>query len=140
GPVEEPEQWPMCARLLPHAQIVADLVGDQPIEPGPLSSLLDRVAGHLQARAEFGLAKPLYERALKIRERVLGPDHPDTATSLNNLALLLRDQGELAAARPLLERALTISERVQGPDHPDTAASLSTLASLLQHQGELAAA
>jgi tetratricopeptide (TPR) repeat protein len=138
--VEDPEQWPMCARLLPHAQIVADLVGDQAIEPGPLSWLLDRVATYLQARAEFGLAKPLFERALAINERVLGPDHPDLATSLNNLALLLRAQGELAAARPLCERALAIRERVLGPDHPDTASSLNNLAGLLQDQGELAAA
>jgi Tetratricopeptide repeat/Domain of unknown function (DUF4062) len=63
---------------------------------------------------------PLFERALAIRERALGPDHPHTAASLNDLALLLRDQGDPAAARPLFERALAIRERVQGPDHPDT--------------------
>ncbi|MBO9313908.1 MAG: tetratricopeptide repeat protein, partial [Chloroflexus sp.] len=49
-----------------------------------------------------------------------GPDHPDTATSLNNLALLLSEQGEYAAARPLYERALAICERTLGPDHPQT--------------------
>jgi hypothetical protein len=32
---------------------------------------------------------PLSERALAIREKALGPEHPDTATSLNNLGLLL---------------------------------------------------
>jgi hypothetical protein len=32
------------------------------------------------------LARPLYERALAIREKVPGPEHPDTAASLNNLA------------------------------------------------------
>jgi Tetratricopeptide repeat len=61
---------------------------------------------------------------------VLGPDHPHTATSLSNLAWLLRAQGELAAARPLLERALAIRERVLGPDHPDTAISRESLARL----------
>ena len=61
------------------------------------------------------------ERALEIRARVLGHDHPDTATILNNLAVLLEDQGELVAARPLYERALTIYERVLGRDHPKTA-------------------
>jgi tetratricopeptide (TPR) repeat protein len=77
---------------------------------------------------------PLYERALAICERVLGPDHPTTATSLNNLALLLQDQGELAAARPLLERALAISARVLGPEHQATVRSrrqLATLSSLM---------
>jgi tetratricopeptide (TPR) repeat protein len=63
-------------------------------------------------------ARPLFERALAIWERVLGPDHPQTAQGLNNLALLLKDQGEVDAARALFERALAIRERVLGPDHP----------------------
>ena len=42
----------------------------------------------LIAQGELAAARPLYERALAIRERVLGPGHPDTATSLNNLASL----------------------------------------------------
>ena len=33
---------------------------------------------------DYAAAHPLYERALAIREQVLGPDHPDTAASLNN--------------------------------------------------------
>jgi len=37
-------------------------------------------------------AQPYLERALDIDERVLGPDHPDTATALNNLGSLLNDQ------------------------------------------------
>jgi hypothetical protein len=50
------------------------------------------------------------ERALAISEKVLGPEHPHTATTLSTLALLLQDQGDLALARPLFERALAISE------------------------------
>jgi tetratricopeptide (TPR) repeat protein len=73
---------------------------------------------------------PLYERALAIREPVLGSDHPDTAASLNNLALLLQAQGELAAARPLLKRALAISARGLGPEHQATVRSRRQLATL----------
>jgi len=62
---------------------------------------------------------------------VLGPEHPNTATSLHNLAYLLQAQGDLAGARPLFERALAIREKVLGPEHPDTAASLNNLAYLL---------
>jgi hypothetical protein len=35
-------------------------------------------------------ARPLFERAQTISEQVLGPDHPDTATTLGNLADLAR--------------------------------------------------
>jgi hypothetical protein len=71
---------------------------------------------------------------------VLGPEHPGTAISLDNLALLLSDQGDLAAARPLHARALAVHEKVLGPEHPDTATSLNNLAGLLSHQGDLAEA
>ncbi|MGH7261960.1 MAG: tetratricopeptide repeat protein, partial [Nitrospiraceae bacterium] len=56
-------------------------------------------------------ARPLQERALAIREKALGPEHPETAISLSNLASVLRDQGDLAGARPLYERALAIFEK-----------------------------
>lgn len=36
-----------------------------------------------------------------IREQVLGPDHPDVAVSLNNMAQLLNGQGRYAEAEPL---------------------------------------
>ena len=44
------------------------------------------------AQGDYEGAKPLYERSLAIREKVLGPDHPDVASSLNNLAMLLANQ------------------------------------------------
>jgi hypothetical protein len=47
--------------------------------------------------------------------------YPHTATSLSNLATVLKDQGDVAGARPLCERALAIYEKVLGAEHPDTA-------------------
>jgi hypothetical protein len=55
----------------------------------------------LQAQGHLAAARPLYERALVIREKTLGPEHPEVARDLNNLAVLLKDQGDLAGARPL---------------------------------------
>ena len=69
------------------------------------------------AAAAYSGARPLFERALAICEKALGPEHPDTAASLNNLADLLRAQGDLAGARPLFERALAIIEKALGPEH-----------------------
>jgi hypothetical protein len=53
----------------------------------------------LKDQGDLAAARPLFERALAIKEKVLGPEHPSTATILNNLALLVQDQGDLAAAR-----------------------------------------
>ena len=51
-------------------------------------------------------------------EQALGPDHPDVAYPLNNLAILYKEQGKYAEAEPLYQRALRIREQTLGPDHP----------------------
>ena len=78
--------------------------------------------------------------ALAIWEKVLGPEHPKTAISLNNLAALLYAKGDYAGAEPFMRRALAIREKVLGPEHPDTAGSLNYLAALLYAKGDYAGA
>ena len=63
-------------------------------------------------------------------EKALGPDHPNVATSLNNLAELYRTQGQYAQAEPLYKRSLAIVEKALGPNHPNVATSLENLAVL----------
>jgi tetratricopeptide (TPR) repeat protein len=89
----------------------------------------------LHLLGDYTGAQPAYQRALALSERVLGPDHPDVAMSLNNLALLYRAQGRYGEAEPLHQRALALCERVLGPDHPATAVSLNNLALLYDAQG-----
>ena len=80
----------------------------------------------------------MYKRALAIEEKALGPDHPDVAVALNNLADLYQAQGRYADAEPLYKRALAIREKTLGPDHPDVAISLNNLAELYRAQGRYA--
>ena len=76
---------------------------------------LNNLAVLYDEQGRYAEAEPLYKRALAIREKALGPDHPDVATSLNNLALLYDDQGRYADAEPLFKRALAISEKRSVP-------------------------
>ena len=64
-------------------------------------------------------------RALAIDEQSYGPDHPDVAIDLNNLAQLLQATNRLAEAEPLMRRALAIDEQAYGPTTP-TSPSAST--------------
>ena len=73
---------------------------------------------------KYAQAIPLAERALAIREKILGKEHRDTAQSLNNLAELYHDMGSYDKAEPLYKRALAIKEKVLGSQHPHTATSL----------------
>jgi tetratricopeptide (TPR) repeat protein len=135
-----PASWPRCAILTPHLVAICKSETADPADSAQRADLLGRAGCYLQGRAAYSAARPFLERALAIREKALGPEHPDTATRLNNLALLLQDQGDPAAARSLFERALAICEKTLGPEHPDTATSLNNLAFQLQAQRDLVAA
>ncbi|HMW02860.1 MAG TPA: CHAT domain-containing protein, partial [Acidobacteriota bacterium] len=75
-------------------------------------------------------AESLHQRALAIREKALGADHPETANSLDNLAVLYYSKDDFTRAEPLFQRALTIREKAFGADHLETARSLHNLALL----------
>jgi tetratricopeptide (TPR) repeat protein len=89
---------------------------------------------------KHALALPLYEKALRIRQKVLGEEHPATASSYNNLAGCLNDQGNYVLALPLCEKALAIRKKTLGEEHPDTAASYNNVAGCLNELGKQALA
>jgi tetratricopeptide (TPR) repeat protein len=101
----------------------------------PTSAFVFSTSGSFRSEAE-----PLHQRALAIREKTLGPEHPHVATSLNNLAELYRTQGHYAKTEPLLQRSLAILEKALGPEHPRVAQSLNNLALLYQIQERYAEA
>ncbi|CAB1113194.1 unnamed protein product [Ectocarpus sp. CCAP 1310/34] len=124
-----------------------------------LATTLNNRAGLLEAQdqllnnradqGKYAEAEPLYERSQAIREKMLGPEHPDVAQSLNNRVvehLFLRIevstsfdlsclsfmfQGKYDEAEPLYKRSLAIDEKVYGPDHPDVATALNNWVRLL---------
>jgi tetratricopeptide (TPR) repeat protein len=73
-------------------------------------------------------ALPLYEESLKLRKAKLGPDHPDTLTTMNSLATVYKAAGKVDRALPLYEESLKLRKAKLGPDHPDTLTSMNNLA------------
>ena len=63
-------------------------------------------------------AEQISRRALAAIEARLGPEHPDAAVSLNNLALILGHEGRPAEAEALYLRSIDIMTRTLGVDHP----------------------
>jgi tetratricopeptide (TPR) repeat protein len=86
-------------------------------------------------QGDYEAAEPLSERALAIREEALGAEHPRTAVSLNNLAVLYQSQGRYEAAEPLYERALAISEEALGKAHPQARTVAQSYITLLHEMG-----
>ncbi|CAO3446792.1 hypothetical protein [Azospirillum argentinense] len=136
---KDPETWPHARRL--DGLVVALLDNGYRLPKGTelaAAELLNRVAFYREsALGAYAQSRLLSERALAIKERVLGFNHPSIANNLCMLASLYRKQGRPEASVPLYHRALAIRERALGPDHPDTASSLNDLASLYQHQSRV---
>ena len=53
--------------------------------PEHQAEIIEDLAGLLQAKGDRASAEALYRKALAIREETLGPDHPQTADSLQGL-------------------------------------------------------
>jgi tetratricopeptide (TPR) repeat protein len=96
------------------------------VRPGDAAQLKNR----LQDTNRLSEAEPLMRRALAIDEKSFGPEHPNVAIRLNNLASLLQDTN-LGEAEPPYRRALTIDEKNFGTEHPKVALRLNNLAQFL---------
>jgi tetratricopeptide (TPR) repeat protein len=80
-------------------------------------------------------AEPLQRAVLDAARRVYGPDHPNTLTMTNNLALTLDALGQYDEAERLYTDAIERRRRVLGEDHPSTLTVRNNHALLLQNTG-----
>ena len=68
----------------------------------------------LYQQARYSEAAKVAKEALKVAEKTYGSNHPNVATSLNNLAAFYEAQGKYEEAEPLYKRSLKIREKVLG--------------------------
>ena len=127
--------WPpfFDKRLVPHALAARRWIKSEGLRVLDAVQLLNNAGWYLYNCTLYAEAELLHHQVLTIREQAMGPDHPDTALSLNDLGVTILAQDRYDEAKPLFRRALKIREAVLGPNHPDTATSLNNLAQALQH-------
>ena len=118
------------AYLALHATLERTLGSEHPQTVLALANACD-ASVPLTARLD---SLPLCTRVLALRESVLGPDSPQTARTLSDLALLYAADGHLNKAGKLLERALRIAG--PGTGSPDTAGLMNNLAYLYFQKGK----
>ena len=63
-------------------------------------------------------ARPSFEHALALREKLYGKSSPILVPTLDNYAELLRQDGDPTAALAVLDRALQLATAFPGKDHP----------------------
>jgi tetratricopeptide (TPR) repeat protein len=132
---EQPEHWPACDALAPHARALRLEIGSGTASAS-YGRMLNQASLYLQARGSYHDARDFRELALESALRQFGPDHPNVATYRSNLATILRALGEHGEARRQIEKALESDLRQFGPDHPNVALRRSNLAIILRDWGE----
>ncbi len=78
--------------------------------------------------SKFSKAEEQYKKSVELSEKVLGNEHPDTATTYNNLASVYYHKGDYTKALEWHHKALTICEKVMGKEHPNTATTYNNIA------------
>src|SRR5260221_2763677 len=117
--VEEGNLSP-CEPYRVQAQVGTTLIDSYKFRFTEAAQMLHQAGLYLYHRARYAETEPLYQRALSIKEKALGPEHPSTGATLHELARLYQAQGKYPQAEPLYQRALSISEKTEGPEHPST--------------------
>ena len=116
-------------------------------------NLTDRTRDPVEwARVQFGIAFVLYDQGqyseaerlfrdvLKERERVLGPEHPDTLAARTQLEDALFYQGKYVESEAEARSMLALREKLLGAEHPDTLKARNNLAATLFAEGKYAEA
>ncbi len=109
-----------------HAHAKPDQVDGDVAEE--VADALSRVSSWLFGRGFPTAELALDEVVVAVREKLLGPEHPDTLFSRSNLAADYFAVGRYEAAITLDEAISVAREKLLGPEHPDTLFSRSNLA------------
>ena len=105
SPVWDEKGWQLWEQLAPHCRTLLDHLSGHVLEPKAVR-MMNQYGVWLQNQGQYTNAEPIFQRALAIRTKVLGKEHPDTLSSMNNLAGTLKAQGDLAGARTLQDHSL----------------------------------
>jgi hypothetical protein len=107
----------------------ADAVGDKFRNRPQLEAITRQTVGNAYREVgQYEKAVAQLRQSAAIYKRKLGPDHPDTLGTLNNLALAYEDAGNATEAIALLEQVRDAQLKNLGPDHPDILTTLHNLA------------
>ncbi|KAK4245726.1 hypothetical protein C7999DRAFT_42748 [Corynascus novoguineensis] len=130
------QAYPYGNAYLPHATAVLSLDDSGTNEQSVArASLLYCVAGFFYYKGQWKDAGNLFQQATDIQRGVLGEEHPETLSSIADLAAAYWNQGRWKEAENLEVQVMETRKRVLGEEHPDTLSSIRALALTYQRQG-----
>lgn len=134
-PASEPESWGRCERYLAHAIGMGDWAETSKRE-ADTSELLSKASGYLYDRGRWREKAFVDQRALELRRKVLGEQHPHTLDSIASLAAAYHYQGQHEKAKACYKEAIELRRQTLGERHPDTLRAMSLLGNVYQSHGQ----
>jgi non-specific serine/threonine protein kinase/serine/threonine-protein kinase len=105
-------------------------------QPSVRARLMETIGTVYRSLGLYDQAKPMLEKALRIKRSIFGNDHLSVADTLYNLGIVYDDQGKYEDAASLHRQALDIRNNKLKPDDPEVARSLNSLAIVFWNQGK----
>jgi len=129
------ENRDLWIKYLPHARTALDSLKST-WNTEAKGELLSSIGSSLHRLGKYQESCTIHRQSFKLREIMLGKDHPSTLTSMNNLAEVLLCQGKYSEAEQMHQQTLKLRERVLGKGHPFTLDSMNNLAEAARHLGK----
>jgi tetratricopeptide (TPR) repeat protein len=83
----------------------------------------------LRLNGDLAGAETLLRQCLEINRKTRGEDHPNTAVTLHDLALIAASRGDYSSAESQLRQVLETQRRTLGDNHPIVSTTLNSLSS-----------
>jgi len=110
------------------------------VDDGVRASVLVNLGDVFANQGKYAEAQARLEQAILLRQKKLGPSHPQVAQAIKTLGNLLVDEGNYSEAKVRFEQALAIWEQAFGHAHPDVGMCLNNLGKTLMELGRYAEA
>lgn len=133
SPNNQPDRDLKLSALLDTATAkVGSRFADQPLVEASIRQTLAKTYNSL---GRYDVAQTQLERALQIRQQLLGPEDARTLSVMSDMVTNLRSQAKLPEAEAMADKTLAIMRRVFGPEHPETLRVMNHLAVIYAWEG-----
>ena len=128
--------WTNCAQLLPHAIATANYAEKYSTGLEEAAEIYQKAGEYLRTQGEYQRASEAIERAINIRQEILGEKHEKLAISLNYLGEIRQEQANYTEALRLHNQALQIFEMGGSLETQQSARNMNDLGQAFHYLGE----
>jgi len=130
GDRRSPQNWNRCTQFISHIEFMEGFAAQYGLGNATLLDASTWAGIYFNECGLYGKAAGTLKQTWDRRKAVLGKEHPDTLSSMANLASTYWNQGRLKEAEELEVRVIETRKRVLGEEHPDKLSSMANLAFL----------